>query len=256
MDIQNDMNASTIYTYHDCEVDFLKMPEPSLKLALTPDEIHIWYAVLDISASELCGFAQTLSAEERMRAGRFHFQKDQNRFIARHGMLRMILGSYMGVKAGELRFNYGKHGKPEFTETSDKGIIRFNLSHSEGVALFAFACGYEVGVDVELIRDISEMEQIVDQFFSAREKAFFRALPHDMKKEAFFNCWTRKEAFIKAIGKGLSYPLDEFDSLLLSDDRATTPSVEREAGGVSDWSIHSLRPAAEYVGAIAVRNKS
>lgn len=225
---------------------------PPSDLKLTADEIHVWFGVLDQPVSEIYRFIQTLSKDECIRAGRFHFHQDRERFIARHGILRMLLGCYMGVEPSTLRFYGGKNGKPEVAAMFGKETIHFNLSHSEGAALFAFARSYEIGVDIEQIRDVSEMEQIVNQFFSVGEKTFFCALPQDMKREAFLNCWTRKEAFIKAIGEGLSWPLDKFNVT----ERNTLRTIEGETGGVSDWSIHSLKPACEHVGALAVRSKS
>jgi 4'-phosphopantetheinyl transferase len=231
-----------------------KLPPSNLKLAA--GEIHVWFAVLDQSASEFYRYIRTLSAEERVTARRFYFQEDRKRFVARHGILRMILGCYLGVKASELRFYHGENGKPAITETFSKEPICFNLSHSNGAALFAFTRNHEIGVDIEHIRDISEMEDIVERFFSTREKTFFRALAHEKRREAFFDCWTRKEALIKAIGEGLSCPLDKFDVTPVPDEGETLPTIEGDPKGVPDWPIHTLRLARDYAGALATESKS
>ena len=226
---------------------------PPLDLQLVADEIHIWMGDLDQAAAVHYQFLQMLSVDEHMRAGRFHFERDQKRFIARHGILRELLGSYLGVKANEIRLSMGKNGKPRIAETSGKGTVHFNLSHSDGLALFAFARNHEIGVDLEHIRDISEMEQIVDRFFSPGEKTFLRVLPQNLRRNAFFNCWTRKEAFIKAIGVGLSWSLDKFDVAPVSGEGETPPISARDLGEDADWAIHTLKPDSEFVGALAVK---
>lgn len=222
--------------------------------SLPADEIHIWYGFLDQSESEYLSFIQTLSIDERMRAGRFHFQEDRKRFIARHGMLRMLLGCYLGVKASEIQFYHGKNGKPAITETFGKGTIQFNLSHSNGVALFAFARNHEIGVDIEHIRDTPEIEQIMEQFFSIKENEVMRSLPGSQKREAFFNGWTCKEAFVKALGDGLSLPLDKFDVSLVPGESAELLRIEGDSIEASQWSIQNFKPAPDYVGALAVKS--
>lgn len=218
------------------------------------DEIHIWVVALDQQLSENIRFIQTLSTDERMRAGRFHFQEDRKRFIARHGILRKILGYYLGVKASEIRFYHGKNGKPAIIETTGRGTIQFNLSHSNGVAVFAFARNHEVGVDIEHIHDISEIEQIVERFFSLNEYEVLRSLPDSQKKEAFFNGWTCKEAFVKALGDGLSLPLDKFDVALVPGEPAELIRIESDSREALKWSIQKLKSASDYSGALAVKS--
>jgi len=194
--------------------------------------------------------------DERMRAERFHFERDRKRFIVRRGILRTILGCYLSIEPSRLRFCYGKNGKPALADTSGKGRIRFNLSHSEGLALVAFTRDREIGVDIEHIRDISEMEQIAERFFSVREYTVFRVLPKSKKKEAFFNCWVRKEAFTKAIGDGLSWPLDKFDVSLILGESARLLRIEGDSKGASRWSIQDLKPASGFAAAFAVEGRS
>lgn len=222
---------------------------------LPADEIHIWFGLLDQPVSEYSSFIQTLSIDERLRAERFHFQKDRKRFIVRHGMLRIILGCYLGAKAREIRFYHGKNGKPAIAETCDKGTIQFNLSHSNGVALFAFARKHKIGVDIEHIRDIAETEQIVERFFSTNENEVLRSLSENQKREALFNGWTCKEAFVKALGDGLSLPLDKFDVSLLPGESAGLLRIEGDSREASQWSIQNFKPAPDYVGALAVKSR-
>ena len=194
--------------------------------------------------------------EERMKAERFHFEQDRERFITGHGILRTILGYYLGVEASRLQFCYGKNRKPALADKFGKGIILFSMSDSEGLALFAFTRDREIGVDIERVRDIPEMDQIAEQFFSVRENAVFCALPESKKKEAFFNCWTRKEAFIKAIGDGLYCPLDSFVVSLVPGEPARLLRIGGDSKGISRWSIKDLRPAPGYAAAFAVERRS
>jgi 4'-phosphopantetheinyl transferase len=217
------------------------------------DEIHVWYASLNKPAS---GFHGLLSADERDQAGRFHFKKDRDRYIVRHGILRIILGHYLNVAPGLIRFKYGKNSKPALADGPGRGKLYFNLSHSRGMVLYAFTSEREIGVDIEYIRNIPDMEQIVERFFSAREKTVFRALSKSRKREAFFNCWTRKEALIKATGEGLSYPLDGFVVSMVPDEPARLISIDGNTGLAARWSIRDLKPAAGYAAAIAVPGRA
>jgi 4'-phosphopantetheinyl transferase len=226
---------------------------PPSDVKLRDGEVHIWSGALDQAGSELNRFFQTLSNDERMRAGRFHFQEDRKRFIVRRGMLRMILGCYLGAEASQLRFCHGENGKPAITEPFGR-TIRFNLSHSNGVALFAFARDRETGVDIEYMRYISGMEQIAERFFSINENEVFRSLPDIQKKEAFYNCWVCKEAFVKTLGGGLSRPLNWFDVSLVPGEPAKLLRTEGDSREASRWSIQYLKPAPDYVGAIAVKS--
>ena len=221
-------------------------------LELGNNEVHIWCVSLDQLASRFQILSQKLSMDEHMRAERFYFERDRKRYIIGRGILRTIIGYYSGVEAGKLRFRYGRHGKPALADTFGKGMIYFNLSHSKGLALYAFTRDSEIGIDIEHIREIPEMEHIVERFFSEREKAVFRALPESKKKEAFFNCWTRKEAFIKAIGDGLYQPLYKFDVSLSPGEPVDLLSIEGDSTKASGWCIQDLSPASGFAAACAV----
>jgi len=231
-----------------------KVPQP--ELTLPEKDVHIWRADLDLPIIGFRKLHQTLSIDERMRAERFYFEKDRRRFIAARGILREILGCYLGVEPNAVRFWYENNGKPRLAGMSGKGAIYFNLSHSEGIALYGFTRNHEIGVDIEYMRDISEMDQMVEQFFSVREKRVFRTLPENQKKEAFFNCWTRKEAFIKAVGDGLSRPLDSFAVTLGRGDPARLLRIEEDSNVAFRWSIQDLRPTPGFVAAIAVEGEN
>ncbi len=220
---------------------------------LTANEIHVWCASLN---KPLSRFNNVLSAGERRRAERFHFEEDRQRFIVRRGILRTFLGYYLNVEPGRLQFCYGKNGKPALADKFGGGAIRFNMSCSKALALYAFTRDTEIGVDIEYIRDLSEMEPIAERFFSARESAAFYTLPESARREAFFNCWTRKEAFLKATGDGLSGPLDGFDVSLVPGEPARLLGINGDARAVSRWSIQDLKPAPGFAAAVAIEGRS
>jgi 4'-phosphopantetheinyl transferase len=229
---------------------------PPTRFLLSRQDVHIWRAVLDLPSKNVQELKGSLSIDERMKAEHFTFERYKSQFIAARGILRLILACYLSVEPGVIRFCYEKDGKPRLQNAFGKTGIQFNLSHSEGLALYVFTRDHEVGVDVEYMREISEMEQIVEQFFSVRERVFFGALPTSEKQETFFNWWTRKEAFTKATGEGLSYPLDRFDV-----SAAPGKSVEllRTVGGAKEgprWSMWDVRPAEGFAGAFVVEGGS
>lgn len=187
-----------------------------------------------------------------MRAELFHFEQDRKRFIVGRGVLRTILALYLGTEPSRLQFCYGPHGKPYLADRLGDATLRFNLAHSHELALYAFTRGREIGVDLEYIRYMPGVEQIAARFFSTRENAVLHALPTSQKQEAFFNCWTLKEAYIKAIGNGLAQPLDKFDVSLAPGEPARLLSVEGAPEEASRWSLKALTPAPGYVAALAV----
>ena len=217
------------------------------------DEVHIWSAALD---SPTAGLLDCLSDDEVQRAKRFYFEKDRNRFVVCHGILRNILGNYLNIEPEQVRFYQGKNGKPSLANGPDKDKLNFNLSHSEGLAIYALTRNREVGVDIEYIRDMPDMEKLAERFFSPRENEVLQILSEGRKKEAFFNCWTRKEAFIKATGDGLSYPLDRFEVSLVPGEPARLISIHRDAGEAARWSIKDLKPAPGYAAAFAVPGRT
>ena len=196
--------------------------------------------------------AQCLIEDERIRAERFNFRRDRKRFIVGRGVLRMILGRYLHIEPNRVQFSYGPHGKPYLADGD--GALQFNLARSHELALYAFTRGREIGVDIEYFRALTDAEQIADSFFSPRENAILQALPASQRQQAFYNCWTRKEAYIKAIGKGLAQPLDQFDVSLAPGESTRLLKVEGSPEEGSRWSLYSLTPVAGYVAAVAVCN--
>lgn len=227
-----------------------KFPE---KLSLAGDEVHIW--VGDLDKIILRGYKDKLPLSEKIRASKYHYHIHRNRYATRHALLRLIIGRYQGVGFYEEEFYLGKHGKPYLSDANGKDNIYFNMSNSESMCIYAFSRNSEVGVDIEYVRDIPEMDKIVERFLSKKEKNAFRSLPESKKKEAFLNCWTRKEAFIKAIGDGLYQPLDNFDVALIPDEPARLLRIGGDSKTASRWFIQDLKPAPGFTAAIAVEGR-
>jgi 4'-phosphopantetheinyl transferase len=189
-----------------------------------------------------------------MRAGKYYFKRDRDRFIIARGALRKILSRYLCVAPGQIRFTYSPYGKPALAEAAHE--LSFNVSHSHEVALYAVTLGREVGLDVEFIREDFASMEIAEHFFSREEVAALRALPSHLQTLAFFNCWTRKEAYIKARGEGLSHPLDQFAVSCAPGEPAAILSSKSDPLEVSRWWLHELRPGPGYAAALALQGGS
>lgn len=222
-------------------------------VSLKKMETHVVRASLLLSGAAIKRFGEILSSVERERASRFHFAKERRRFIVCRGLLRLILGTYLGVDPGGLRFVNGPNGKPGLDMNEHAKGVMFSVSHSEELVLYAIARDVPVGVDVECVTRPANLDKIARRFFSSAEYGSYVSLPQEEKLEAFFRCWTRKEAFLKAIGEGWLYPLDRFDVSIGGSARLL--SLDGDPGRAGEWSIHHLGPAEGYIGALAVRGK-
>lgn len=225
------------------------LPIVPAKAGTTNNEVHVWRLDLDLPSPVLHQLRDTLDPAEISRADRFHFEKHRSQFIAARGLLRTILGNYLNLEPRMLRFGYGGQGKPFLPDAS---TLRFNLSHSAGMALIAVTLNREVGIDLEHIRPEFATETIAEQFFSTQETTTLRALSADVQPEAFFNCWTRKEAYLKARSDGLSFPLDQFSVSLIPGEPAALLSFPGEPDEIARWSVIHLNPGSGYVGALVV----
>jgi 4'-phosphopantetheinyl transferase len=228
-------------------------PPPPLGHA---DDVHVWAAPLDLSRSLLDRLATDLSPDERARADRFRFEQLRARYLAGRALLRMMLARYVHRPAASLRFAYGAHGKPALAMSDADAVPRFNLAHAGGLALIAISSAHEVGVDVEELRALPDAMQVAQRHFSAAECRTLRALPEDARDASFLRCWTRKEAYIKAVGEGLSCPLDSFDVTLAPDEPARILEVRRDPDEASRWTLVHLSPAPGWIGAVALRTPS
>jgi 4'-phosphopantetheinyl transferase len=225
---------------------------PPASLRLDQDEVHVW----QVRVAELAGIMDNtdryLSAEERERANRFHIDDDRDRYTVSHGSLRRILGQYLDLPPEEIAFGHGEHGKPNLDPLPQAGGLAFNMSHSGDFILIAVGLLREVGVDVEKVRPEIELERLARRFFSPGEVESLSAQESDQRLAAFFRCWTRKEAYIKARGGGLSIPLDQFEVTLDSEAPAALLANWDDPGEVSNWSLHNIDLGEEYLAALAV----
>jgi 4'-phosphopantetheinyl transferase len=206
--------------------------------------VHIWCASLDVPPDTSARLYATLTSDERIRSAGFRFERDRQRFIVAHGVLRDLLGRYLQSQPGRIHYVYNAFGKPSLSPEFGSRLT-FNLSHSAGLALIAIAADSSVGIDLEYIRTQSDYAEVARRFFSAAEVDELNALPGDRYTEAFFSCWTKKEAYVKACGDGLALPLDGF-SVPLTADPAHGPV------DLCGWSLYTLRPAPGYAGALAI----
>jgi 4'-phosphopantetheinyl transferase len=199
----------------------------------------------------LLRWRKTLSADEQARAKRFHFPADGDHYTAARGILRALLARYLETPAGDFSFCLNAHGKPALGPGSGAVDLRFNLSHSHGLALFAFASRREVGVDLEYVRPFPNQDRVAKRFFSAQEVTALQGLPPSAQSEAFFHCWTRKEAYIKARGGGLSIGLSSFAVSLAPDQMTDLPITSVDSTEAARWSLRAIAPGDGYAAAIA-----
>jgi 4'-phosphopantetheinyl transferase len=235
----------------------LSWPLPSARLALAADEVHVWRASLQVPESRLAQFNDTLSPDEKRRAARYRFLRDRQRFIVARGWLRAILGMYLHLPAGDVRFCYNQHGKPELdiTPESAQDGPQFNLAHTEDLALCAVTRGRRVGIDVEYIRPGFANGTLAESFFTPRETALLRSLPKGEQKRAFFTCWTRKEAYLKARGEGLIMPLDAFEVSLLPQVAPALLQTPADPAEAARWSLFELEIGPGYAASLAVEGQ-
>ena len=226
-------------------------PPPPV-LTLSSHDVHIWRTSLELSAWHVQRLRQTLAPDEIARGERFSFERNRQHFIVARGVLRAILSRYVSVDPSQLGFSYSHYGKPALATAPGRDWLRFNVSHSHELALYAITRGREVGVDIEQLRADVASEAIAERYFSPCEVAMLRTLPAHFRCEAFFTCWTRKEAYIKARGEGLAFPLDRFDVSLAPGEPAALLRTLGDPGEASRWSLRGLTPGAGYVGAVAV----
>ena len=220
---------------------------PPAELALAGADVHVWRVALDPPAEAVVALAHTLSDDERDRAARFHFDRDRIAFTVARGALRTLAGRYLAAPPARLAFGYRERGKPYLAA----GGLRFNVSHSGQRALLCFARDREVGVDIELRRELSDLLALARTAFSPAEYAALCRLPEAAHPDAFFACWSRKEAFIKATGEGVAQ-LAAFDVSLAPGEPAQLLRVDGEPPGAPRWSIHDLPAIPGYAAALVV----
>ena len=231
---------------------------PSLPV-LNDHEVHVWRVHLDggPGAQASCllpsqNLNQALTDSDRTQAACFRFEIDRQRFLIARASLRIILSRYLQVAPRSLEFKPGTHGKPELVASQKTIDLRFNVSHSRELGLIAISLGRDVGVDLEFMREDFAGDEIAERFFSQNEIAQLKTVAPELRTLAFFNCWTRKEAYLKARGDGLSFPLDQFDVSLAPDSRAKLCGNRLDPTETVRWDLLELTPGPDYAAAIAI----
>ena len=227
-------------------------PLPPENPQLTGNEIHVWAVTLTIEPPVLETLANTLSADENERANRFKFPHLRNRYIAGRGALRSILAQYLPNSSAALRFKYLENGKPVFADASAGMGFHFNLAHTGDLALVAMTRIGPVGVDVESVRPIKNVDELVARFFSKREDELFQRVATEQKPAAFFNLWTRKEALLKATGEGITRSLSLVEVSFLPGEPARLLAISGDKQAAEAWVLKELSPAEGFAGAIAI----
>jgi 4'-phosphopantetheinyl transferase len=216
---------------------------------LTDEKVLVWVVDLAPDESDWREFLATLSPKEQTRAGKFAFEKLQRRFVFRRATLRKLLGHYLGMAPEQVGIELEAFGKPALAKNHRQSGIQFNLSTSEDFAIIGITQERALGVDIEYHKRHADYAKIAQRFFSPAEVTAFQELPEEQRLIGFYNCWTRKEAFIKAVGQGLSYPLTDFDVTLKPGE---PPEVLRiEGGDVANWKLAAFTPAEDFTAAVA-----
>jgi 4'-phosphopantetheinyl transferase len=227
----------------------LAWPAGPMAPVLSPDEVHVWAVPLAVGPERLAELLDLLDEEERRRAARYAHVPSREQFIVSRAMLRTLLGCYLKRAPQAVRFTSGPQGKPVLPTLEG---VHFNVSHTQGLALIAIARLGEIGIDVEQSRNCPTYLDMADRFFTPAEAAALRSLPADHSIEAFFHVWTRKEAFLKALGLGLSHGLERFEVAVPPAQPVRILHIDGDAAAGARWSLLELAPARGYVGALAV----
>ncbi len=232
--------------------DGVWLPAPP-ELSLHLGHVHVWRFTLDQDACRRYQSTASLSDSERQRASRFHFQADSNRYVVSRNVLRILLGRYLNRRPQDVEIGYSEHGKPFLVEARGAPPIRFNLSHSGDYTLYAFAHDHEVGIDVERIRALHDFETIATQVFTGAEQRLIAGAPHAEKLASFFRLWSRKEAFVKAVGHGLSAPLHEISVVTNSVE---TPGGDGPGRERLTWCLQDLQCTPSYAAALVTQGQA
>jgi len=226
---------------------------PPASLQLGDGEVHVWRADLDIPPATIDRLQKTLSPAEQQKASRFHFAKDRLRYMIARGVLRCLAGRYCGQEPESFQFACNPWGKPALQNLSMP--LQFNLSHSGEIVLHAFTVSREIGIDHETIRPDFATQEIAERFFSPMEASRLRSLRSEVQARAFFTCWTRKEAYLKGRGKGLSIGLNRFEVSFASNEPPALLLDQNEPAAIHRWTLHEVPLGSDYVGAVAVEGK-
>ena len=227
-------------------------PDSRPGLTARADRVDVWATGLDRDPGGLARLRESLADDESARAERFHFERDARRFVVARAVLRDVLGAYLGVAPRDVRFVYGPRDKPALAPPFDAAGVQFNVSHSGEIALYAVTLDRQVGVDVEQVRPLPDLAVLAERNFSPTERGALLALPAARRPPAFFACWTRKEAYVKALGDGLSHPLDAFTVSFAAGEPARLVEIVGDAAAAARWTLAAIDVGAGYEAAVAV----
>lgn len=216
---------------------------------LPPGAVHLWQRSLHATAAAQDACFELLSDDEREKAGRYRMEQPRCDFVLTRGTLRFLLAKYLSIPPSQVSFRYAEHGKPFLAGGGD---LRFNVSHSDGLAVMAFVRNREIGIDVERVREQSDAMKLAERFFSPHERNALRGLSGNELHAAFFRCWTRKESYIKAKGEGLSLPLHQFDVSVESDPAQLLLATRPDPDEADRWSLRNVAVPPGYAATLAV----
>jgi 4'-phosphopantetheinyl transferase len=223
--------------------------------SLGPDEVQVWSAGLDRGEAELLELARNLSPDERSRAERFRVEDARRQFIASRGLLRQLLASCVNTAASMVSFRYRPRGKPFLDPSTSNGDLSFNLSHSGRLLVIALTRGRKVGVDVEWFHGRTNCSLVADRIFSLRELSELHALPASKRREAFFNVWTRKEAYLKATGQGLTDDLQAIEVTLIPGQEPQLLKLPAGLESARQWGLEVIPLPPDFAGAVAFEKR-
>ncbi len=227
--------------------------ETSFQPILKPKDVHVWSVDFNVDPKTLERYWELLSIDEKKRVEKFRFKKDVIQFIVSRGVLRRLLGHYLNEEPTKITFQYGENGKPKL---EDKYSLQFNLSHAGKKAVMGFVHHFTIGVDVELIKPDVDLRYLATRFFSSKESNKLLRLPDAEIPQAFYNCWTRKEAFIKAKGDGLSFPLDQFEVSFIPGEETALIATHWSPEEKEKWELFSFDIGTDYSGAVAIEGQT
>jgi 4'-phosphopantetheinyl transferase len=232
------------------------MANASTAKLISSDEVHLWCLFLNEVNTHIELFQKILSVDEMERATKFHFEKDRRKFIMARGALRKILGYYLTMKPQEINFEYTSFGKPIIADKQNNDNINFNLSHSDELVLYAVTRNRKIGIDVECIRNNIDVLQVANKFFSSNEIAVLQNTDKENRHKEFFQLWTRKEALIKGLGEGISFPLEQIDVSLINENSSSPVILPGKYKECLEWYVQDLFQENDYVAAIAVADNN
>ena len=218
---------------------------------LLDSDIQVWCASLEASLWDLTSFTDQLSADEKIRAERFHFTRDRDRYIIGRGLLRALLGGYLQRDPSDIKFNYGAYGKPALADKVNGRALEFNLSNSNDMVVYIFNWDDPVGIDIEYAHPMKDMDDFALQFFTPDECALIRSLPMEQKQKTFFKLWTCKEAYLKANGSGLTTPLNQVEVSFTNKDTASLIPLGNDHEQTMRWRLELFTPAEGYQASLA-----